>query len=297
MKDDELKESGTAKKELDLNTQNSYVQSNDMVRAKFSNKLTLLGQKLIRIAIANIDSVKDDQFFTYKVKLSELADLLEIKDSKNIYRDVKKAAQEVSSTVIGVENKKKYGSFVYYPMFQSFHYDEGSGYVTIRFNAEMRRFLLQLSEQFTQVKLEQILFFNHKYSIKILELLTMEKYKSPNKVDGQTKLGSKTLDYGHREVTLTIDEIRKATDTEKTFKQIGQLKDKVLRPAFEDIEKYSGYHCELHDIKEGRKIVAFQIDMWLNAAWNINQTKKGQVPGQVNLFELGLENTESKNTK
>lgn len=273
---------------LDLNAEHKYAQHNKLITAQYSRGISLIGQKLVRLAIANVNSIKDSDFFTYKAKLIDIAELLGVKEAKHIYRDVKKASAELLETKILIEDQsKKKRSYRRYNLFSYFDYNDGTGTVTIKFNEDMKEFLLRLRQDFTQIPLEQVLFMNHKYSIKIYELIQRDLYKSKSKIDGYTTTPlKKVLPYGHKEVILTVAEIRKATNTETVFKQIGQFKDRVLAPAFDDIEQHTGYHCECEDIKEGRKIVAFKIDFWLASAWNINQREKDQIHGQLDITDF-----------
>lgn len=272
---------------LDLNSEHKFAQDNRLVTAQYSRGISLIGQKLVRLAIANVNSMKDDDFFVYQAKLLDIARLLGVEESKHIYRDVKKASAELLETKILIEDKsKKNGSYRRYNMFSYFDYNDGSGTVTIKFNEDMKEFLLHLRRNFTQIPLEQVIFMNHKYSIKIYELIQMKLYKSENKIDGYITTPLKNvLPYGHKEVELTIEEIRRATNTENVFKQIGELKKRVLIPAFDDIEKHAHYHCNCTDIKDGRKITGFIIDFWLSSAWTIEQQKKGQIEGQMNIAD------------
>ena len=241
----------------------SFVQDNRLITAQYSRNITIIGQKLVRLAIANINSLKDDDFFTYKASILSIAELLEVKESKNIYRDLKKASTELLETKILVEYKHKKGnSFRRYNLFSYFDYNDGEGTITIRFNPDMEEFLLKLKSNFTKIPLEQVIFMNHKYSIRIYELLKMKLKDAPVFADN------------HSRVELTLEEIRKATNTLDIYKQPGQLREKVIYPALDDIEKYANYHCELSDIKQGRFIIGFGFDVWTVNGWNHQKGSK-----------------------
>ena len=268
---------------LDLSKNHKFVQDNRMIKAQYSRNISLIGQKIVRIAIANVNSVDDDTFFTYRVKLSHLAKLLEIEKNKDIYRDVKKAAGEILETKILIEQERKKGSFRQYNLFSYFDYNDGEGTVTIRFNPDMNEFLLKLKKDFTQIALEDVLFMSHKYSIRIYELIRMKLKRA--KVYGDQ----------HKKIEITVDEIRKATNTVNIYKQIGQLKDFVLLPALKDIENNASYHCEMEYIKEGRKIVGFELDVWSINGWQYKQLQSNQIDGQLSLFDESPEEPHIEN--
>ncbi len=270
---------------LELNKEHEYVQDNRLVTAQYSRSISVIGQKLVRIAITNINSVLDDEFFTYKCRLIDLVDMMELNDNqaKNIYRDIKKASAEVLETKILIEQEggKKKGSFRRYNLFSYFDYNDGSGTVTIKFNEDMRPFLLRLKGNFTKIQLEDVLMFQHKYSIRLFELIQMELRNKKPYADK------------HYQVELSLEQIRKATNTENVYKQIGEFRRFVLSPSLDDINGIGGYigiaskyHVEVQDIKEGRKVVGFLFDLWSGNTWNIMQARKGQLDGQMSIFEM-----------
>ena len=261
---------------LDFDSSKKFAQDNRMIMAKYSTGLSLVGQKLIRIAIANINSASDGDFCIYRCKLSGLAKLLEIDGSRHVYRDVRKAVREMLKTQISVESEKRNGSFRDYNLFSYCDYNDGTGTVSIKFNDDMREFLLQLKRNFTQIPLEQVLFMQHKYSIRIYELIKMKLMD-----------GSKATVYAgkHRKIKTTVQEIRRVTGTEERYRQIGQLKEFVIIPAVRDIEDNAGLHCEFCDVREGKRIMGFDIDVWSANTWKIMQLNNGQIPGQITLFD------------
>lgn len=244
----------TAKK-LEVMPSHKYVQDNTLISAQYSRGLSLLGEKLIRIAISNINSKTDTEFFLYTCNLNELAKELGIQESKHIYRDVKKASAELLDTKILVEDKKT-GSYRRYTLFSYFDYTPGTGTISIKFNGDMAQFLLGLQKKFTQIQLSDVLFMKHsKYSIRIYEYIKM-------KLKNRLPAGKKTV-----QIDCSIDELRQATGIQEAYKQVGQLRQYVLQPAFQDIEEQANIHIEAEDIKNGRKIVGFRLTLYSRLAW------------------------------
>lgn len=284
-------------KEPVLDPERSYVESNSFITAVYDKRLTALGQKLIRIAVAEADSKHDNEFYTYRIRMSDLADLLQMTETEkvHIYRDVKKACKYMATMAIGFEEastkKNKSPDFNYLPLFRSLRYHNKEGWLEIQFNDAMTPFFLQLKGKFTEIPLWQILQMDHKYSIRIYELIKMKLFNSKRIEDGTyTNSQGKEFPLDHKTIELSLDEIRRTIGDNK-YKQIGQLKDFVLNPAFKDISKSAHYHCEYRDIKEGRKVIGFMVDVWRDTAWSIMQMDKDQIKGQGNIFTWMEQNT------
>lgn len=264
-------------KKYEIKENHKYVQDNRMITAEFSSDMTLFAQKLLRLAITSIDSVNDDFFSETTVNLMDYAEQLHITDFSNMYRDVKKASSTILQTHLLVEdkrsNKKK---FKKYNLFSSFGYDDGKATISWKFNTDMAPLLLHLRSNFTQIPLADILLMDHKYSIRVYELI---KYKLQDNIPHADK---------HYMINITVDELRKFTNTEKTYSQIRDLKKRVLYPALEDIEKLetAQLHCNIvREIKIKKQIVAFDIDCWSWVGWGAKELNKDQIEGQETLFD------------
>lgn len=279
----------TRQPKLDKN--HKYAEHNSFVTAIYDRRLTALGQKLIRIAIAECDSKKDDKFYLYRIKIIDLIKMLDLSEGekKNLYRDVKKAARYMATFAIAIDDGRRNGAYRFMPMFRRIEYLEYEGVLEIAFNDEMTPFFLHLKKNFSQVPLHAILDMDHKYSLRVYELINMQLYKSKKHKDDTfiSPLGNR-LPIDHNEVYVSIEEVRRVTETEKTFKDTKDLKRRVLEPAFRDIEKSAGYHIEIEDVKKGRKIVGFNLHIHTVSAWQVLQLQKDQVPGQITLFDEGL---------
>lgn len=255
-------------KRAEIKKQHKVAQSNKLITAKIDTNMSVIAQKLIRLAISNIDSVKDTEIFEFKIHIMDFAKLLELEHNKHIYRDCKRACLSIAKTIIAIEdNRKKNGSFDYIPMFAKCGYDDGDGCLHIKFSEEMKPLLLHLKKDFTQIPLEAVLMMEHKYSIKVYELIKMKLRNLTPHADN------------HYPIEITVKELRRVTGTEERYPYIKDLKNRVLFPALKDIEKdqTAQFHCEVTDIKDGRTIVGFRLDCWSSVGW---QVKGKSLPGQ-----------------
>lgn len=248
------------RKNAEIKPNHKYAQSNQLVTAKLDRNITVTGQKLIRLALTNIDSVKDDELYEYTIKMKDFAELMGLPNTKNIYRECKKVCLSIAQTVIGFEdNRKKNNSFTYMPLFSACGYDDGNGMVVIQFNDKIKPFLLHLKGNFTQIPLQDILLMSHKYSIRVYELIKLKLRSATPHADK------------HYPIEISVDELRRVTDTENKYPQIKDLKTRVLYPALSDIERdeTAQIHCNVKDIKEGRTIIGFKLDCWSKVGWNV----------------------------
>ena len=263
-------------KKYEINPKHKYAQKNTMITASFDHSLTTYGQKLLRIAIASIDNIKENEFIETSVNLNSLKNYIDENKFKNTYRDAEKTCSALAKTTIEIVQPKK--KAVFYPLFSQIVYDYGNGNVIFQFNPHMNEYLMSLKGNFTQIPLEDILNMNHKYSVKVYELIRSKLKNNHPHADK------------HYEIEISLEELRKATGTENRYPQIKELKHRVLYPALEDIAKFetARIHCDVTDIKENRRIVAFKLDCWSTNGWDYIQRQKGQINGQMDMFELGL---------
>lgn len=268
-------------KRAEIKKQNKYAQSNKLITAKLDRDMTPIAQKLIRLAITNINSVSDKELFAYQINIVDFARLLDLEHNKNIYRDCKKACKAIAGTVVGFEdNRKKNGSFSYVPMFAECSYDDGSGMIKLEFNAKMKPLLVQLKKNFTEIPLEAVLMMSHKYSIRVYELIKFKLRSASPHADK------------HYPIEISLKELRRVTGTENKYPLIKDIKDRVLYPALKDIEKdeTAQLHCNVTDIKEGRTIVGFKLDCWSSVGWMVNEkSMSGQMtfePDRDNVIRI-----------
>ena len=109
-------------------------------------------------------------------------------------------------------------------------------------------YLLQLNAWFTQYQLKNILAMKSFYSIRLYELLKL--------TIGEDR--KKKMEY-----TFSIQALREYLECENKFKQIIELKKKVLDIAIRDISEYSEYNCTYECKKTSRSItdIIFYLEL------------------------------------
>ena len=142
-----------------------------------------------------------------------------------------KTIKEIQSKVVHIEvNENKWSS---YNIFPTFHYD--NGIISCRINEDIKPFLLNFSGRFVEADLRVVLALKSSYAKRIYLLL--KEYRK----------------FGKREFKLA--ELLGVLQAPKSFSSYGKLKEKVLTPALEQINKYSDISVKLEELKNGHRSV------------------------------------------
>lgn len=229
-----------------LNESNYVVQANNLISGKQS--LSLNGAKILRTAIMQIQR-DDEELKPYIIKTGELAELLHI-TKDNIYRVI----DSVSDELIGsyVEARADYGAKKKFKKINwvSFcEYDADIGFA-IKLNSDMKPYLLNLKERYTQYTLDNILSMKSIYGVRIFELLN-------------EKIKTKTLPRTGTDIEMTIQYIRECCDCEEKYERFSQFKIRVLDRAIEEINRVTLYRVSYDYIKTGKAVtgIKFHVNM------------------------------------
>ena len=213
----------------------TVVKSNKVIEAGY--KLTLMEQLLLLSCIAQIDSrsvLTPEKRFEISVE-----SLLQIKlsETKNEYRDLKKAAERLLNRIVTINNpyaderrvtqlKTHWISYV--------AYIPEEGKIRLGFSLEIIPYLSQLSKAFTCYKLQHVGKMSSVYAIRLYELLMQWK------------------NVGKREVE--IEWLKTQFQLEGKYSSIKNLKMRVIEPAVKDINTHSNYSIEWTQRKTGRRV-------------------------------------------
>ena len=228
-------------KEMCLDVENQVVMSNDLIKGK--SNLSLNELKLLRLTIMQV-LADDKDLLTYQVKIQDLAKILDI-STPSIYRDVMEMCKHLLQEIVCVGDGNPKHKWKMFQWCSTCQYDNGT--ITIKLHDNLKPYLIQLKQHYTQYMLQDILMLKTVYAVRLYELIREEmKY--------QEVYADKTAT-----VSLDVDTIRKATDTEKKYAQIGIYKLRVIESALNEINEKSCYHITYSDIKRSRKIIGFQF--------------------------------------
>lgn len=222
-----------------LDTGNYVVQANTLIGGKQALKLN--SAKLIRAAIMQV--VRDDkELKPYVITIKELASLLECSPS-NVYRDIEKITDDIISNPVYIraENAKKV-QWIKIPWVTRCEYKSDVG-VAIKLNDELKPFLINLKEKYTQYTLDNVLCMRSVYAIRIFEML-------------QERIITKVLPKNGIDIEMSVQNIRECCDCEDKYKAFANFRDRVIDVAVNEINRVTMLAVSYEYKKKGRAVVA-----------------------------------------
>lgn len=221
------------------NRYNTVVKANTLIqRSRFS--LSAQQQKIVLFIISQIEPY-DEEFKIYEFKITEFCRVCGIEPKGDIYSLLKNQIKAISDKSLWIELESGEETLVRW--IEKPYIDKKSGIIKIKLDEEMKPYLLQLKERFTEYDLIYTLNFKSKYSIRLYEYLKSIHYK-------------KLQPYNQ---TISIDKFQKMLDS--TYEDFKDFHTRVLKPAQKEINTYSDILFNYELIKEGRKVVAIVIDI------------------------------------
>ena len=220
-------------KALDVRN-HTVVKANDLIqKSRFS--LSVQQQKIVLYLISQITQF-DTDFKLYEFSIIDFCKVcgIDYESGKN-YQDIKTAIKEIADKSVWIkldEDEETLLRWIEKP-----YINKKSGTIKIRLDEDMKPFLLQLKENFTQYELLWTLHFKSKYSIRLYELIKSIHFR---------ELESYTREY-------KLDELRRLLDAE-TYTTYQTFKTRVLIPAVNEINSYSDKNLTYEPIKCGRSV-------------------------------------------
>lgn len=213
-------------------------QANALVRAPL--KLTHMEARIFALSLACIHSDATE--------LPEIVIPLKrvmIGRGGSAYEQIRDDCKELMSKVVTVETKNAKGKkrADLYHIFKTMAVDEATGMITGQFGEDMKPFLLQLAEQYTQIELQTLLTLRSAHTHRLYWLLTSWD------------------DVGVWEPE--IEDLRKqilGDDSEKTYTLFYDFKRYVLEPAFKEFHAL-GWKVSYTPQKEGKKYTTIRFDI------------------------------------
>ena len=183
-------------------------------------------------------------------------ELVKLFGNHKYYSTLKDICKDLSKKSIEVKGEEE-GEYFYRPVFAELHYSKSKG-LTIEFSQKMIPYLLELADKpFTKMPFEQVWALHSPYSIRLFELLL--QYQN-----------TKT-----HERKLAVEELRYCLGVpDDTYSTMDNFKRRVLESSIRDINENTKFKVEYENVKEGRKIVAFNFKLHLPAELKKEKRKK-----------------------
>jgi plasmid replication initiation protein len=230
-----------------LDQSNYVVQANDLIGGKQS--LRLNSAKLIRAAIMQVQP-EDEELKPYKIKLTELSNLLGVSKS-NISRDIDSITNDIFANPVFIKSETPDAvRWIKYPWVTRCEYDSRYG-LALKLNEDLKPFLLKLKTHYTQYTLETVMTMKSVYAIRIFEIL-------------QSKIMTRTLPKEGIDVIVSVEELKELCGCVETYTDFGHFRQKVLEPAKREINEKTTYTMDYSYIKESRSVkeIVFHVNMF-----------------------------------
>jgi len=156
---------------------------------------------------------------------------------ENSERELKKAVDKLWDRSVIVSDPEQTEEFRWIQSRIKYH--KGEARVTVKFADDIKKYLTQLSGQFTKVTLNNVSGLSSAYSIRIYEMC------------------QQFIKTGER--TIPVEELKtylKVGDSYPLFKELNKF---VIKPAIKELNTKSNLDIEIIQQKKGRKITALSF--------------------------------------
>lgn len=233
----------------------TVVKSNRIIEASY--KLTLIEQKTLLAAISQIDSREPlDPLQGFEISTNDLIKLNE-NETKNEYRDLKAAAEQLLNRVVTIHNpfpNEKRATLLKTHWLSSVVYIQEEGKVRLYFSPQIVPYISQLTSEFTQYQLKAIGKMSSIYAIRLFELMMQWK------------------EIGKRDVE--IEWLKQRFELGDKYPSIKDLKKYVLDIAVKDINEHSNFNVSWTQRKTGRKVTHFTFEFSEKQALTVEKPKR-----------------------
>lgn len=215
-------------------------QSNQLIEASYS--LTINENKLIRL-VASMIKPEDKEFKEYEFRIQDIIKLFGVKDQHK-YIEIPQITKNLMKKIFTIQQGNTYTQLSW---FCSTKYRTGEGIVSFKFAPELQSYLLELTSNYTQYQLKNVLRFKSTYSFRFYELLKqLENLNEENR-------------------TFLVDDLRFYLGLDKkVYNQYGDFKKRVIIPAQKELIEKTDIVFDFEEIKTQKKITKLRIFVKFN---------------------------------
>jgi len=208
-------------------------KSNFLIEASY--KLSVIEQKIILALITTLKA-DDNKFTAYPFRIKDLVSLLGI-TSSNEYKHLGKITKNLLERVLVLKTEEE---ILQTHWVSSAKYIKGKGIVELKFDSEIKPFLLTLKKCFTNYPLRYALQLRSQFSIRIYELL--KQYE---------KIGRRNFEVEKLKRLLGI--------SSKQYQQYADFKKRVVLTAQRELAEKTDISFKFEEIKKGHGVAQIRF--------------------------------------
>ena len=222
------------------------VKSNDLIqKSRFS--LTVQQQRVILYLISKI-GYGDEDFKEYEFDIRDFCRVCGLDDGNGKhYIELKRQVKAIRDKSMWIESSE--GEEVLLSWLDGARISRNSGKIKVRLNEDMKPYLLQLRNNFTQYEIANVLCMRSKYSIRLYEFV-------------------KSIHFHELETyvrTFTVEELRRRLGAE-TYPRFCNFNQRVLKPAVREVNTYTDKDVSYEPIKSGKKVETIELTIKTKSA-------------------------------
>ncbi|MGF0110859.1 replication initiation protein, partial [Clostridium sp. SGI.024] len=187
----------------------------------------------------------------YIFKISDFMKLLGVENQAK-YTEIPKITKELMKKVFEIEEGNR---IIQSAWLSGTIYEKGTGCVTLKFNPDLKPYMLKLNNMFTQYRLANILSMKSKYSPRIYEILKCNEFKKQGYID------------------LQIEDLRKLLKAENIYPRYNDFKRKIIEQTQRELKKLSDISFDFEEIKTGRKVTSLKFYIHSNKVKKTTENK------------------------
>ncbi|MDY4253201.1 MAG: replication initiation protein [Clostridium sp.] len=183
--------------------------------------------------------------------MSDFMKLLGVENQAK-YTEIPKITKELMKKVFEIEEGNR---IIQSAWLSGTIYEKGTGCVTLKFNPDLKPYMLKLNNMFTQYRLANILSMKSKYSPRIYEILKCNEFKKQGYID------------------LQIEDLRKLLKAENIYPRYNDFKRKIIEQTQRELKKLSDISFDFEEIKTGRKVTSLKFYIHSNKVKKTTENK------------------------
>ena len=236
-------------------------QANQVALASYS--LTLEEKRLI-LFLTSLINQNDEDFKVYRIPITDIMEFLDVK-GKAFYERLRKIARTLRSRPLSIE--KPNGGWIESGWISKAEYkpkgEDGLEYscLDLRFDPDMKPYLLQLKSQFFSYMLENVASLKSIYSIRFYEIFASYR-----------RLGK---------VTLEVEDIKSRLQISDKYKRFKDFRSRVIMPAQKELKEKTDIYFEYTEERQGRRVARIHFTIYSQSnSQDLKETEKPQINHQ-----------------